>query len=313
MACSYNSVIFSTTTANEYFAMAVPSTFLDHPFPPANDSFPMKQALYNMTQLARDDKLLKNDTTECLGIYNQQLVTAYSNVLLVTTNDSDVMPLWYSQSTPTPRAGQSTNVNANAWLCGDSIGECDVDWLTVHPQNWNLTLEAGWNSDPIAQFFVDHCLIQETEAQCTIQFIPGESHVVDSYVAELICAEIMIIVIICNVVKVACFLTAIKVRTFQPLITLGDALASFLRRPEPRTVDLGPLSAADVREAEVRVRVGKIVRAYNGSSANLIEDGIPEDDNPITKLPLRFGRWRTRSKRWFSGASRLRWNLTYFL
>jgi hypothetical protein len=159
--------------------MAVPSTFLDHPLPPANDSFPMMQALYNMTQLARADKLYTQDAGKCLGIYNQQLVTAYSNVLLVTKNNSDVMPLWYSQSTPTPQVGQTAQVAANSWLCGNQNSDCDTDWLTQNSQHWNLTLEDYSTDGVMARYFVDHCLIQRTDPRCTIQFIPGEWHFED--------------------------------------------------------------------------------------------------------------------------------------
>jgi hypothetical protein len=89
--------------------MAVASNFLDNSFPPANDSYPMEDVLYNMTQLARENKLAAEDKGDCIDAHNQQLLTSYSNVLVITKKVSDEMPLTYYQSVPTPRSGDSGN------------------------------------------------------------------------------------------------------------------------------------------------------------------------------------------------------------
>ncbi|KAI5361449.1 hypothetical protein Slin15195_G125640 [Septoria linicola] len=56
------------------------------------------------------------------------------------------------------------------------------------------------------------------------------------------------IVISCNAVKILCLCTTVCSRGFSPLVTIGDALESFMMMPEQDTVRLGPLSAADVRK-----------------------------------------------------------------
>lgn len=62
---------------------------------------------------------------------------------------------------------------------------------------------------------VSYCLAQEAEQHCTLSF-----HV-----------PIMIAVIICNIVKLGCIVVMIWRMESTPLITLGDAVASFLGDP----------------------------------------------------------------------------------
>ena len=113
----------------------------------------------------------------------------------------------------------------------------------------------------------------------------------------------MLIVIVCNMVKVVCFIAAASTRGFHPLITLGDALASFLNRPDPHTQDLGPLSAADVRAAQERIQIRQL------TSRRKKEDA--ENSKVRSSQALALGPWTSQRRRWFSGASGLRWGLTY--
>ena len=122
----------------------------------------------------------------------------------------------------------------------------------------------------------------------------------------------MVIVVICNAFKVVCFLYAVRTSGFEPLITLGDSIASFLDRPDSHTHDLGAVSAADVRAAQERAVVRRIQRRRQQKYSRL-EDAAEERADPVPNLPLQLGAWRGRPQRWFAGASRLRWGLTYAL
>ena len=57
------------------------------------------------------------------------------------------------------------------------------------------------------------------------------------------------VVIVCNVLKTACLVTTACSRNFDPLATIGDAVASFLEHPANATIDAGPLSTMDVRNS----------------------------------------------------------------
>lgn len=140
-------------------------------------------------------------------------------------------------------------------------------------------------------------------------------------------------VVVSNLVKAVCFLLAIKTAGFKPLVTLGDALASFMTSPDPFTQDLGPLSAVQIRQALTRARIRdasrrishRIVRrrAYCAAAMDIRSQSESEissepaepgrDHDPLPGLPLELPLWKATRRRWFSGASRLRWFLTYSL
>jgi hypothetical protein len=123
----------------------------------------------------------------------------------------------------------------------------------------------------------------------------------------------MIIVVVCNSIKLACFLFAVRIRGFEPLITLGDGLASFLRRADPYTKGLGTLSAADISAAQTRATVRNISRR-RGHSYELVRNETQTRSDPIPNLPLQLGPWQSSKRlRWFSGASSFRWELAYSL
>jgi len=59
-------------------------------------------------------------------------------------------------------------------------------------------------------------------------------------------AQIIIIVIMCNAIKAFCmFLVVLKAKDY-PLVTLGDAIASFLEHPDPTTKDMCLVSKREV-------------------------------------------------------------------
>lgn len=82
-----------------------------------------------------------------------------------------------------------------------------------------------------------YCLVRPAQQKCTIQLLP----------------HILYVVLVCNVVKVICFTVLFKLR-FQPLVTLGDVIASFLERPDQFTHGAGPLSSEGSRENHKKFR-----------------------------------------------------------
>ena len=121
----------------------------------------------------------------------------------------------------------------------------------------------------------------------------------------------MAIVILCNIVKIVCFAVAVQKQGYYPLVTLGDGLTSFLERPDTYTKDIGPASAADIREANERAQVCVIVsrRGHDGR-----DNGTTDDQGTSwAKIPVRLQPWRSKGRRWFSGASKLRWFSAYIL
>lgn len=86
------------------------------------------------------------------------------------------------------------------------------------------------DSDAFPEFAVDHCLSEKVEEKCQLQFS----------------LPICLAVIACNCIKVICmFLTARDGRR-EILLTVGDALSSFLSKPDPNTNGRCLVSKSDI-------------------------------------------------------------------
>lgn len=114
----------------------------------------------------------------------------------------------------------------------------------------------------------EYCLAQRTEEHCEVR----------------IYLTLLWVVIACNALKAACFITTILAPDFTPLATVGDAIASFMDNPEPLASERGPISAADVR--------GRHTASWHSVFAQR------------TLLP-----WRNERKRWATAVSRKQWSI----
>ena len=111
---------------------------------------------------------------------------------------------------------------------------------------------------------VDYCLAEAGTQHCTVR----------------ISVLLLAIVIACNVLKTICLAVTAFSRKFEPLATVGDAVASFLGRSDDWTLNVGPVSFTDVRE-------------------------IQKSPNGTTTLE----QFRRVTRRWGHGASSKRWLL----
>ncbi|OJJ96533.1 hypothetical protein ASPACDRAFT_125175 [Aspergillus aculeatus ATCC 16872] len=146
------------------------------------------------------------------------------------------------------------NTNASAAL------QVDVMGLLSYNSQYNPTQEAlreyldtpshwqnsSWAAATTFEFFkegdldigiypevpVSHCLMDESRQRCQLLFSP----------------PIAIVVIICNAIKLSCMMIAVRARRRDLLLTTGDALASFLTRPDPTTRGQCLLSRAEVAQ-----------------------------------------------------------------
>ena len=77
-----------------------------------------------------------------------------------------------------------------------------------------------WNSSE-EQFTqpIQYCLSQPVEEQCQVQ----------------VSLVILVIVVACNTTKALCMLLTIRCQKSQPLVTLGDAIESFIQDPDLNT------------------------------------------------------------------------------
>lgn len=99
------------------------------------------------------------------------------------------------------------------WLSSDSVFSSNAQHWYVH------------------EWPIEYCLSQLTPETCELQFN----------------ARILIVVVICGVLKVAAMISILLIQDQAALVTIGDAVASFLRHPDPHTAGMCLFSKADAK------------------------------------------------------------------
>ena len=161
--------------------------------------------------------LSEMDAKTCAQTLDQIWISEWSAVLVILSYRNATHPLrdYYTPGDVVPHPPQ------HRIECGPKNnyqgGWCDTSHKDNEVAN-NHVCRAYFTSQERALDYnmpVSHCLAQEAEQHCTLSF-----HV-----------PIMIAVIICNIVKLGCIVVMIWRIEPTPLITLGDAVASFLDNP----------------------------------------------------------------------------------
>ena len=290
-SCSYNSVVFPLTSANEYAAFAVTRPFLKgRPFNTASSNG-VESIAHELQVNASQGKLRRLGRSDCISIYSNNFLGQYSNVLLVTDlNEQAWSPSTSSFGNSSNRASGSAfdyfvhypNPPEDLLSYQDINWQCDGTAGSIAPctNNTNLWLFEYCLSQPcLAGTFnasVQYCLAQEVPQSCMIEMS----------------LEILIVVIISNGLKALCFMFAVRKKGFEPLVTLGDAVSSFLSDPDPHTSRCGALSA-DAVYNKILFPGGRKYR--------------------LSLLRESGSRWKNVRVRWFWGASPYRWVSTIML
>ena len=225
----FNSAVFSTTSANEFEVFIGSENLVTGVG--LNWSLPFDDGYYNRTlryfqQAAKWDNLTNE---ACIKVYMQSYVTDNANVLAVTSalNDSSLT----LNSTYPAYVYSYDGYNSDGvapWICGDSMypfegDTCDTSVILTKAVNWAINIEVYRAGDAYYRTVpIQYCLSQPVEQRCTTQF-------------SLL---IIIIVIICNITKLACMIMLLLRQQAKPLVTLGDAVESFLETPDPTTENM---------------------------------------------------------------------------
>lgn len=198
--------------------------------------------------------------SDCLQTYGEtQFLTSWKNVLIVvdgTLPDGQVVanffegtwaanftpPTWPCSAArpildPLMPVYQPGTPSINSWM-NDMTGHlegCNVQDLTQQQSTWRLPLSDHYNLNNLTTTTapgVQYCLAAHSEGDCAVK----------------INTTILIIVIVCNIVKLGSLCATAFARDFIPLVTIGDAIESFLSAPDTRTIKIGPISIADIRK-----------------------------------------------------------------
>jgi len=218
------------------------------------------------------------DNAQCLQAYDVGFQSAWSNLLVVVDGNAS-SPNWLDTITYTPLfTGPSPQ-----WLCGvyftfsNTIipeANCDVGALLEDPSNWHLPMliceyyspgGACLGAKPM-DLPVKYCLAEPAQEHCSLEVLP----------------ELLLVVLVCNTLKIVLFCIVLRYRSFHPVAIIGDAISSFLESSDGTTVGLGPITAKDARKR----------------GAKCLRHGSAE----IRKQP-----WKSTRKGWGRAATRAQW------
>lgn len=208
----YNTAIFSSLTANAYKYVVVEESFLT-----SDKVYNEAEAHINMLHEEALNGTLKQYSTEaCMTAYAKQFVSQVRNVLLIT-HDSNSTEDYLKTA-----AWRSYQAIPYAWVCGDNFSTSpykDRSTVCTLARAKEIAKNMSWK---VLKHKIEYCMVEEVVEQCQLRF-------------SLV---IMIVVIIANLVKASVmFLTWWKFRT-PTLVTIGDAVASFLDDPDLTTAGI---------------------------------------------------------------------------
>lgn len=167
--------------------------------------------------------------------------------------------------------------NSSGWVNSSFPGS-----VTVRNGEPDCTYPRVYDKKTPRSYSIDHCMTLPVEETCQLFFSP----------------PICLIVIGCNIVKLICALLAARENRKDIFLTTGDAIASFLAKPDPATERVCLLSGSLVKK---RTQGWRKYKGRERKSLDLLET---KQETPL-RLPSR--------KRWFQAASVSRWVYTIIL
>ena len=221
----FNSAIFVSLTANEYTVVTVTEDFVNG----ANWTLTGSDA-YHESIIAEMQKNVSRyerlDQSSCIREYGVDYLSSRRHAVVVVSNSSSPDPLlgildWtYGQS-------------QNSWVCGASLGDnMTLVPLSLSDFDCSISVALSNNSWYMADQPVEYCLSEPVPDICRLQFA----------------VPIMVVVLSCNFVKLFCMaFTVWTCREFS-MVTLGDAVSSFLERRDPYTNGMCTVTKKDIEK-----------------------------------------------------------------
>jgi hypothetical protein len=212
-----------------------------------------------MHEKARSGRLQTLTNAECLREYGK-MINPYRGSVLVVAANVDYTPKnasFHAEEVytvgnfdPEHVTTPSLALASYEWVCsGSAEWWRDAHWgsngiethcsdffdnIKEHSDAWKVGFPRGEAPFESLTYNVSYCLSEQVPSHCKLQFVPG----------------IMILVTILNFFKaVIIFYVAIGMKD-EPLMTMGDAVASFLEKEDPTTKNMCLLSIEDSRKQD---------------------------------------------------------------
>jgi hypothetical protein len=189
---------------------------------------------YNTAQKLREkvvsNELRRLEANDCIEVYATEFQTTRGSVILVTKEDSEgagdnsttpLRPTFGTESVSESIFGPANSGEVGCkphpfeWICGGSSDECPEREPCV--RIWQTKVDAS-NWTPRGSH-VDYCLSEDAEPLCRLQFDKRLAYVVISF----------------NAIKMLVLAYIFFGMWESPLLTMGDAVVSFMKRADLTT------------------------------------------------------------------------------
>lgn len=154
---------------------------------------------------------------QCISAYATDFISKYNSVVLVSPefNGSEV-PVQYLLTQGAPNSRRNTAV-VYFWICTEKAHhQYEVDSCTESRLS-DLRAADDW---VVEGYKVDYCLAEKAQDKCTLEYN----------------TPLAVVVIIANLAKAILICLVAFLLEDNPLLTVGDAVASFLRFPDDAQV-----------------------------------------------------------------------------
>lgn len=223
---SYNSVAHASISANYYKVINVNEAFTNTDLRDANVTLPGRnpetafqqliEQLHREATATSSSELEKLDNVACIQAYAQDYISLRSNLLIVSANEnsaSEPAVLKVEDITFSDHQSRGCTPDPYAWICPTS----GCNNLCSGQVSQMLDNAASWS--PLGNGDTLYCLSQRTPEHCKFVFS----------------LPIVGIVITFNLVKAVLMSWLAFGMKDKPLMTMGDAVLSFLNTPDSTT------------------------------------------------------------------------------
>ncbi|CAG9971465.1 unnamed protein product [Clonostachys byssicola] len=224
----YNSVFFVSTSYNSYRMYIADASFATGA-PYNEDIFNVTQEM--RTQLINGTRYQVLSNSDCIEAYAQDLIQDRGNVILVVEPPPQDYSVFQTYDSPHVCADPSTT---SLYASHDCKYSDDVQF------NDGFCTKAAWkgrmhdNNWEVAGVKVKYCLSEQTPSRCWL-------HIATNLVAVVVAFNLAKLILITYIL----FGNWVD---WDPLVTIGDAIASFLNRPDPKTRGMCLLATEEILE-----------------------------------------------------------------
>ncbi|MCJ1471140.1 hypothetical protein MMC07_009788 [Pseudocyphellaria aurata] len=268
----YNSVIFSSIATNNYVTFTVNSAFVDATsIDDVDIPASIKPVAVGLHEAARNGSksLQPLNNSACIQAYAHDFLSDRSNLLLIASDANSTSTPAVFSTTTTRDISTGCGSAAYSWICAEPYYSCNdpcqshLSEVLADAEHWH-----PYHAESEVASEVKYCLSQKTPEHCKLQFS----------------LQIVIVVIVINTLKLVLMVYVVFGLKETPLMTVGDAVASFLNKQDPTTRGCCLVSKFDIK-------VNKLRWQYRDGESNA----------PVAK------EWLPTKVRWARAVSRTRW------